>query len=163
VLSLPPAFVLSQDQTLKFETLCSIRPKPDVVAAQLTSSQAFSKPSEDDFEALASQTQSTSVPFVRLSPNRQDAAACVSLSFINDVKEPGSGGPKTPDTDENHLRSVARAFVISDWIGDEEPFSASQHSPLSDGGYMSVGPEVSSALLLFFRNLRFCCGFLWKN
>jgi hypothetical protein len=91
--------------------------------------------------------------------SRKDAAVCVSLSFINDVKEPGSGGPKTPDADENHPRPVARASVISDWIGDEEPCSASQHSPLSDGGYMSVAPLVSSALLLFFRNVRETCGF----
>ncbi len=155
VLSLPPAFVLSQDQTLKFETLCSIWPKPDVVAAQLTSSQAFSKPSEDGSEALASLKRSR-LAFLLLDFRRAARTPPPAFLFLSSTmsKSRGPGGPKTPDADENHLRPVARAFVISDWIGDEESCSASQHSPLSDGGYMSRSPEVSSALLLFFRNLR---------
>jgi hypothetical protein len=48
-------------------------------------------------EALASQKRERfSVSFARLSTSRQDAAACVSLSFINDVKERRTRGPKSP-------------------------------------------------------------------
>jgi hypothetical protein len=35
-----------------------------------------------------------SVSFARLSTSRKDAAACVSLSFLNDVKEHGTEVPK---------------------------------------------------------------------
>ena len=42
-------------------------------------------------------------------------------------------------------------------MGAGQCFSA--RAPVSDGGYMSGGPEVSSVLLLFFRNLCICRGF----
>jgi hypothetical protein len=84
VLSLPPAFVLSQDQTLKFEELCS-----SGVATGWSM-----RIDESQFSTVTSKLgfikrMTSAFCNVRVSTDRQDAAACVSLSFIYNVKEPG--------------------------------------------------------------------------
>jgi hypothetical protein len=86
VLSLPPAFVLSQDQTLKFEELCSSGVATGW-SMRIDESQAYF---DNYVEAWLHITHDFSVLCVRVSTNRQDAAACVSLSFFHNVKEPES-------------------------------------------------------------------------
>jgi hypothetical protein len=83
VLSLPPAFVLSQDQTLKFETLCSTL---DIKMPSWSHCE-FNGANHSDLSqgpALGLvKTQVLSVSFQPdRSPVRQDAAACVSLSHL---------------------------------------------------------------------------------
>jgi hypothetical protein len=90
VLSLPPAFVLSQDQTLKFETLCSSGcPR---AAGKWSLANIDESPCAFDvsIEALASQNANDrcfGCPQVSLRTARTHAA-CVSLSFFHNVKEP---------------------------------------------------------------------------
>jgi hypothetical protein len=42
--------------------------------------------------------------FARLSTSRKDAAACVSLSFLNDVKELGTQRSQKPETADEAFR-----------------------------------------------------------
>jgi hypothetical protein len=120
VLSLPPAFVLSQDQTLKFETLCftlpmTNQPKPisHRAVAVLTSYRALRsknpKVPKPKRVALLKHSQRS---FVRMTwtpkgakpPEPQGPAACASLSSINNVKEPA----QSPDN-ETQGQSPGRA------------------------------------------------------
>ena len=102
VLGLPPAFVLSQDQTLRFETFGSYHALPfgtplaecgmRTVAARLTGglkSAAFASrlaASACAHISWPSETRASASGFP------QDTAACVSLSFPYDVKEPFETG-----------------------------------------------------------------------
>jgi len=93
-----------------------------------------------------------SVSFARLSTSRKDAAACVSLSFLNDVKERGTRGPKSPKQPTKRSGTLeGNRLPRADCIGRRRGVdSAREHHLLSVCGYMIYRREVSSALSGFF-------------
>jgi hypothetical protein len=83
-----------------------------------------------------------------LSTSRKDAAACVSLSFLNDVKERRTRGPKSPKQPTKRSGTLeGNRLPRADCIGRRRGVdSAREHHLLSVCGYMIYRAEVSSAL-----------------
>jgi hypothetical protein len=123
---------------------------PGLVAAQLTSSQTCPTPalSDRDRSFGFSKRERFSVSFAHLSTSRKDAAACVSLSFLNDVKERRTRGPKSPKQPTKRSGTLeGNRLPRADCIGRRRGVdSAREHHLLSVCGYMIYRAEVSSAL-----------------
>ena len=152
MLSLPPAFVLSQDQTLKFETARC----PSFNKQQLIALRTFDEmPCGPDVstKAFGNSLKKRIRPFVSSGPRLpQDPldshAACVSLSLSTMSISSGRQKPPKPQTrsaqntrspsqDTRQSRSTCRTFGT-------KAAAPSAPRPLSDAAYRRTSSQLSS-------------------
>ena len=149
MLSLPPAFVLSQDQTLKFETaLRQSRSSPDMIALRtLTRCHVLSMLPSKLWLSINANDRCFGCPW--FPTNRQDTRRLRFSFFLLRCQRAGRIFTLLLNRQKNQLApfwAVPASFASCIRIRQGAFALSSSARPFSDGGYMRRQVRVSSAL-----------------